>query len=181
LTVLGVGACGKDDEPKPVVSTSDGLLRSQDLSTLRPTETIQDKVEDSGPSWRCTGNEDQQLTDAGWTRKSRGYANAKDHWALSTTLWRRDSGDTNAAIASLKKAVDACKAEGDQVRVRGDDPDWYHYESRSRSGRAEGWRGYMAAGPGMLAEVTLVGLDGHAPPAVFGDLMENATRRAETV
>jgi hypothetical protein len=25
------------------------------------------------------------------------------------------------------------------------------------------------------------GLDGHAPPPVFGDVLENSTRRAETV
>ena len=50
---LALTACGGDD--KATTSKSDGLVRTQDLSGLRPTDTQQGKSEDSAPSWPCTG------------------------------------------------------------------------------------------------------------------------------
>lgn len=71
LVSVALGGCD-DDQPAP--PKSDGLLRAQDLSNLSPSDTQEGKIEDSAPSWRCTGGEDEVLRKAGWTMKSRSYA-----------------------------------------------------------------------------------------------------------
>ena len=177
---LCLTACGGDD--KATASKSDGLVRTQDLSGLRPTDTQQGKSEDSAPSWPCTGAEEALLRTAGWKMSVRTYSNAGDHWALSTTLWRNDGGDAAAAMAQLKSAVDLCRGKGDNTREVGAfDDNLYTYQSYSKTGRLEGDRGYTRAGNHLITQVTLVGLDNHQPPGVFGDVLENSTRRAETV
>jgi hypothetical protein len=176
---LPLAACG-GDEPTP--PKSDGLVRTQDLSTLRPSDTQKGKSEDVAPSWPCTGTEEDVLRTAGWTMKSRTYSNAEDHWALSTTLWRNDGGNASAAMTQLKTAVDACRSKGENTRQIGTFADnFYTYESYGKTGRLEGDRGYTTAGDHLITQVTLVGLDGHEPPPAFGDVLENSTRRAETV
>jgi hypothetical protein len=179
-SALSLAACGGDDEPTP--PKSDGLVRAQDLSTLSPTDTQEGKSEDVAPSWPCTGTEEEVLRTAGWTMKSRTYSNAGAHWALSTTLWRNDGGNASAAMAQLKSAVDACRSKGENTRQIGIfEDDFYTYESYGKTGRLEGDRGYTRAGNHLITQVTLVGLDGNEPPPGFGDVLENSTRRAETV
>jgi hypothetical protein len=177
LLALGpcLAACGGDD--KPAAPKSDGLVRAQDLSTLRPTDT-----QHSAPSWPCTGSEESLLRTAGWTMSARTYSNAEEHWALSTTLWRNDGGDASATMTQLKSAVDLCRGKGENTREIGAfDDRLYTYQSFGRTGQLEGERGYTRAGSHLITQVTLVGLDGQEPPGAFGDVLENSTRRAETV
>jgi hypothetical protein len=178
--LAGLAGCGGDDEPP--AKKSDGLVRAQDLSTLRPSDTQAGKSEDSAPSWPCTGAEEEVLRTAGWTMTSRTYANAAEHWALSTTLWRDDGGDAAAALNQLRNAVDLCRSKGENTRQVGTPAqNFYTYQSFGRTGQLEGERGYTTAGSHLITQVTLVGLDGHQPPPGFGDVLENSTRRAETV
>lgn len=177
---LSLAGCGGDDPPTP--PKSDGLLRSQDLSNLDPTDTQENHSEDSSRTWPCTGTEEDALRNAGWTSKSRSYSNAEEHWALSTTLWRNDAGNASQAMAALQAAVDLCRSKGENTRQTGSfNSDFYTYETFGKTGRLEGERGYTTAGDHLIAQVTLVGLDGQTPPRAFGDVLENSTRRAETV
>jgi hypothetical protein len=180
LALSGLDACSGDD--KPAAPKSDGLLRTQDLSNLDPSDTQEGKSEDSSRTWPCTGTEEDVLRKAGWMSKSRTYANAEEHWALGTTLWRNDAGDAGAAMDQLRNAVDLCRSQGENTRQTGAfDSGFYTYETFDKTGRLEGERGYTTAGKHLIAQVTLVGLDGQEPPRAFGDVLENSTRRAETV
>ena len=182
LSLTLLSGCGSDDEDSPPAQQrSDGLLRAQDLSNLDPTDTEEDKVIDSTPSWPCSGLEENVLRDAGWEVKSRTYSNADENWALSTALWSNDDAQAAPEMARLKAAVDACRGKGEDVQERGFEDDWYMYQSFSQDKRLEGERGYTTAGDHLIAQVTLIGLDGSEPPRSFGDVMENSTRRAETV
>ena len=176
---IAVAGCDND---KPAPPRSDGLLRTQDLSNLRPSDTQEGTLQDSAATWPCTGSEDDMLRKAGWTMRSRTYANAGEHWALSTTLWRKDAGGAAAAMSQLRAAVDICRSRGENTRQVGAFEDgFYTYESYGRTGRLEGERGYTTAGDHLITEITLVGLDGNEPPRAFGYVLENSTRRAETV
>jgi hypothetical protein len=182
-TLVLLSACGDagGTANPPAEQKSDGLLRTQDLSNLDPSSTEEDKVIDATPSWPCSGLEEDLLRDAGWTVKSRTYSNADEDWALSTALWSNDGAAAAPEMTKLKAAVDACRTKGEDVQEQGFEDDWYMYQSFGKTKQLEGERGYTTAGDHLIAQVTLVGLDGHEPPRSFGDVMENSTRRAETV
>ncbi|MDO9494514.1 MAG: hypothetical protein Q7J48_02320 [Nocardioides sp.] len=178
--LLPLAACDADGESAPGAG-SDGLLREQDLGNLEPTTTEEDAVVDPAPSWECAGTEEQVLESGGWEPASRTYASPDDGWQVSTSLWRHDGGDAAAAMAELRTAVAACRAQGENVPEGGFEPDWFSYQSRSETGELEGFRGYTSVGDQLIAQVTLTGIQGSRPPNAFGDLLENSTRRAETV